>query len=138
MKPEIKKIWVDALESGEYEQGTGQLCKIDLITNKRYYCCLGVLCDLAAKEGVVGEKIQEHTGNVAFGIEEAFLPPPVIEWAGVDSSVPRVAIEELPAGASLTALNDGFDVYDPEPGVIGEKRLKLDFKQIAALIKEQL
>ena len=25
MKPEIKKLWVDALRSGEYKQGTGRL-----------------------------------------------------------------------------------------------------------------
>jgi hypothetical protein len=46
MNSEIKKAWVEALRSGEYEQGFGALN----ITGK--YCCLGVLCDLAAKRGM--------------------------------------------------------------------------------------
>ena len=39
MKPAVKKRWVKALRSGEYEQGQFSLCK----DNK--FCCLGVLLD---------------------------------------------------------------------------------------------
>lgn len=41
MTPEQKKIWVDALRSGEFEQGQHQLCCID-DDDRKYYCCLGV------------------------------------------------------------------------------------------------
>lgn len=37
----LKKKWVDALRSGKYEQGRGELRSTD-----DTYCCLGVLCDV--------------------------------------------------------------------------------------------
>ena len=39
--------WADALESGEYPQGRGQL-------NGKGYCCLGVYADLCVKRGIGG------------------------------------------------------------------------------------
>jgi hypothetical protein len=40
----LKQKWVDALRSGEYEQGRGMLrCKTD---DSDQFCCLGVLCDV--------------------------------------------------------------------------------------------
>jgi len=40
MHPEIKQMWVDALRSGDFKQGQGQLLE------NHYYCCLGVLCEI--------------------------------------------------------------------------------------------
>ena len=45
MKKEWLDKWLAALRSGEYKQGTQILKSIE---NK--FCCLGVLCDLVAKE----------------------------------------------------------------------------------------
>lgn len=53
MHPLVDK-WLNALESGEYQQGRGKLRTKD---NK--FCCLGVLCDLAVKEGILPEPILE-------------------------------------------------------------------------------
>lgn len=39
MKPEFKKVWVEALRSGEFEQGRGRLRN-----SEGGYCCLGVAC----------------------------------------------------------------------------------------------
>lgn len=51
MKPELKKLWVEALRSGEYEQTQEQLC--DSTDDGGYsYCCLGVLCEVAIKAGL--------------------------------------------------------------------------------------
>lgn len=50
----IKPKWVAALKSGEYEQGEGLLCSrspFDGVT----WCCLGVLCDILHKEGLIPE-----------------------------------------------------------------------------------
>ena len=44
MNPEVKAKWVAALRSGEYKQVEGALKK------GIGFCCLGVLCDLYAKE----------------------------------------------------------------------------------------
>lgn len=50
MKPELKKLWVEALRSGEYKQTQDQLCHKD--GNDYSYCCLGVLCEVAVKAGL--------------------------------------------------------------------------------------
>ena len=42
---EVLELWVKALESGEYKQGH------QLLNKDNEFCCLGVLCDLAAKDG---------------------------------------------------------------------------------------
>ncbi len=41
----IQTKWLEALESGKYEQGQGRLCLLDQRGNKEY-CCLGVLCEV--------------------------------------------------------------------------------------------
>jgi len=41
---DAQETWIQALESGEYNQGTGALHKQDS------FCCLGVACDLYKKE----------------------------------------------------------------------------------------
>lgn len=46
MNPEIKKKWVEALRSGEYEQTEGQLRVDDEKGKPVGYCCLGVLCEV--------------------------------------------------------------------------------------------
>lgn len=53
MDKKVKKKWVKALRSGEYEQTQGQLHKNEdnYLAPKGYldpkgFCCLGVLCDL--------------------------------------------------------------------------------------------
>lgn len=43
MDKRLKKKWVKALRSGEYEQGRGHLCR------DGKYCCLGVLCVVAGE-----------------------------------------------------------------------------------------
>ena len=48
MDPAIKKKWVAALRSGEYEQGQGYLQK------DGKFCCLGVLCHVCGAEESLG------------------------------------------------------------------------------------
>ena len=44
--------WVDALESGEYNQCQGQLCKYNPVTDEDAFCCLGVLCVVEGFEAI--------------------------------------------------------------------------------------
>ena len=77
MNKDIKKKWVDALRSGEYKQGKGQLRN-----SKGEFCCLGVLCDLAVKEGIVKELAE---CDVFYYDGDTLTPPPSVkEWAGSD------------------------------------------------------
>ena len=114
MNKVIKQKWIAALRSGEYKQGKGQLHN-----SKGEFCCLGVLCDLAVKEGVV----QKTAGDSDLHYDGATLTPPpsVQKWAGSDLSCldidTVVGIEE----EYYTELNDDGD--------------SLTFDQIADLIE---
>jgi hypothetical protein len=48
---EARELWASELESGNWKQGTGQLAReTDQGTE---YCCLGVACELAVREGII-------------------------------------------------------------------------------------
>lgn len=89
MDQKIKDRWVEALRSGEYEQGRGALKSGDR------FCCLGVLCDLFVKDGL------GTWGQDLFG-SNGYLPPVVVAWAGLRNKSP--AVDSL----TLTCLNDTF------------------------------
>lgn len=86
--------WVEALESGEYEQGGGALCRDD------EFCCLGVACDVALKNGVA-LKVDRDQSWVTFDGHPLTLPPAVQDWLGL-----RTEDGALCEGPSLTDLND--------------------------------
>lgn len=67
---ENRALLVKALRSGRYMQGMGRLKKTD-----NSYCCLGVACEVARKNGLdlkIG-KIGVSTYNYSSGNEKAYL-----------------------------------------------------------------
>lgn len=116
MNKEIKKEWLEALRSGEYKQGTDQLSNDD-----GTFCCLGVLCELAVKYGIV-EKDDGAYQNPFDHYDRQFfaLPICVRDWAELGETNPQVQthIDD----PSLAALNDSGS----------------SFAEIAAIIEEQL
>jgi hypothetical protein len=90
MNQEIKKLWIDALTSGDYQQGRLRLRTVD-----GRYCCLGVLCDLYRKETGHGEWINEATDPtfecpvpftpIILREEVVTLPLAVTLWADLPS-----------------------------------------------------
>lgn len=76
-KKEARRLWVEALRSGEYKQGTGKLeTRTDEgeLTN----CCLGVACRAAHKWGVFVDMAGERIlGNYLDS------QPSVKEWLGL-------------------------------------------------------
>lgn len=115
MDKRIKKMWVDALRSGEYEQGRGMLKRTQYEYDCGHevcrYCVLGVLCDLYEKE--TGKEV-EHNYFPTFE---------VAEWAGwVDGyRSPRVEVNGM--RESVLQLNDAHH---------------WTFEEIADLIEEQM
>ncbi len=80
MKPEIKKIWLKALRSGNYKQGYRRL------NWHRRHCCLGVLCDLYSKAAGTPwttEPLQE--AKFMHGAID-YLPEQVMNWSGMTSA----------------------------------------------------
>ena len=118
MKEDIKAKWLSALrrKNSKYKQTHAALRDLN------GYCCIGVLCDLYAKE--TGEKWKRRPDLDSFQMlnSEWIMPAEVQEWAGLIS---RAGGEVLVEGKSvaLTEVNDG---------------LKLSFLQIADIIEEQL
>ena len=78
---EVRIAWVAALRSKTYTQGKERLRIRD------EYCCLGVLCDLAVKAGVIGPPINtDHEIEVfVYGADRCTLPWQVQEWAALTS-----------------------------------------------------
>jgi len=109
MKKEIKEKWLEALRSGEYTQGGGTLRSAS-----DRFCCLGVLCDLAIKEGVgswvkdkgfSGFPYRYHNGEKI--IHTNLLPPDVQRWSGLNSSVGTLGDSASAyKNDSLAQLND--------------------------------
>lgn len=44
--PELRAAWIKALESGEFKQGKGMLCRVAEDAANRY-CCIGVLAEVS-------------------------------------------------------------------------------------------
>ena len=47
MNQEIKKLWLEALRSGDYKQARGTLRR--QYGDNPHHCCLGVLCEIVVK-----------------------------------------------------------------------------------------
>lgn len=134
MHNDIKKRWVEALRSGEYEQGEKKLR-----TDEDKFCCLGVLCDLAVKDGL-GEWLRYSpisgidSVHWYFGTSAAVLPEDVAEWAGLndraDYDDPEVEAPQL--------LHEtyGIDVERTTLATLNDNHVP--FADIAAIIEEQL
>lgn len=118
---EIGREWVAALRSGEFKQGRYALNAHD--TDGNTYCCLGVLCEIAVKHGIVS-KCYESVGFVGYGVEMDIAYPPVAvqKWAGLDDSRGG-AISYMGRLRALSHLNDV---------------LCLSFDEIATEIEKQL
>jgi hypothetical protein len=98
VNPEIKTRWVAALRSGKYPQGRGRL------KTEEGFCCLGVLCDLAAEDGIghweqKDTYFNRHYFLVTTVHENNYLPMEVATWAGLHRN-PFVG------SSILSALND--------------------------------
>lgn len=128
MNQEIKKAWTNALRSGAYRQG-----RLHLQTNEAF-CCLGVLCDLATKAGIVGretlrlgsstKKISFYNPSNSTDASDTHLPGCVAEWAEIEGRHKEedVRTPVLASGVYLVDLNDKG----------------MSFSEIAALLEEDL
>lgn len=123
MNPEVKAKWVAALRSGRYEQDTNWLHPAG-----GGYCCLGVLCEVAVKEGVIPPPTLIE-GESAWDYDEvasSYPPPRVLDWAGLTQ------ITTVDYGVT----NEGF-THTEELTVLNDDDM-LTFEQIADAIEASL
>lgn len=95
-KENIQK-WVDALRSGEYEQGVGDL------NRNGQFCCLDVACEVAIANGLNVERAVAPQGSVAYNDNRQFLPDEVVGWLGISSYNPVLDEDEM---STATYYND--------------------------------
>lgn len=106
MKPEIAKMWTDALRSGKYKQGRHSLRRYKW--GEASYCCLGVLCELYCnnvadrpsnilsdpemRRKLSDELIDSEAVWVDGDYQGVTEYPPVcvLEWAGLESFNPKI------------------------------------------------
>ena len=113
MKQEIKEKWVDALRSGEYQQGTGYL-KVIHENGDAKYCCLGVLCELALKDNLdlpITETERFWNSDlltaIAFDGEEEYPPEEIDKWTDLpDFPVLELLAEKNDKGQSFDQIAD--------------------------------
>lgn len=88
LRKEIKEKWIEALESGKYQQGVGTLCR------DGRYCCLGVLADVMGRlETRLGDRLCV-IGRGTGGINTAFLPEDFLGEVGRFDQAPLVGMND--------------------------------------------
>ena len=104
MDQEIKQQWVDTLRFGNYPQTFNRL------QDDNGYCCLGVLCELAVKAGIIPAPVyaadDDTPGTKVWHYDDDFtaaLPYRVSQWAGLDIDNP---VLDLDNGTTAIICND--------------------------------
>lgn len=107
MRATVKARWVAELRSGTRLQGIGALR-----VGPRY-CCLGVLCEIAVQDGIIGPGepmdtshscgLEYHYGDLGL---RSVLPYEVHVWAGLEAHNPVVF------GRRLSQHNDDGLTFD--------------------------
>jgi hypothetical protein len=108
------ELWVQALESGQYQQGKRALAQVEVGTSKAWYkpwtwrrtpivkyCCLGVACEVALQHGVnLRKKTRGGFGTVQYGESNMLLPHEVVDWLDCTTPNPYVAPHKLATEAN--------------------------------------
>lgn len=113
MNPVIKTKWLEALRSGEYQQG-----RVVLRTTPQpdaqhgRFCCLGVLCDLIGpNKWTMNEAHNDwtHTFDDAEIGSATTLTEKMREHVGLDSKQINELIERNDAGEPFSAIADHIE-----------------------------
>jgi hypothetical protein len=129
MNPRIKALWVNELRNGGHEQGVEALCRLKFDKANPEYCCLGILCEIAVREGVIKPAIPIYRGGsdetlFDYADEPTNLLPAVVQrWAGLSSEDPEV---------------DAGNIGRTEESLAGLNDSGASFAEIAQIIEEQL
>ena len=131
MRKEVAMKWVGFLRSGDFQQTYGRLRReepykaiLSWGDEPAGHCCMGVLCELAAAEGIIE----------GFLSSDIYLPEEVWTWAGTDGNNPVLSfpVEESPAPESvLTGLTGVLQLTE-----LNDSK-EWSFERIADLIEER-
>lgn len=82
---EHRRQWVAALRSGEFKRGKTAL-RQKAEDGEETYCCLGVACELAVRDGVIPPAQDNGTYLYRYVTSTGYLPEEVRDWLGLDST----------------------------------------------------
>lgn len=133
MKKEVADLWIAALESGEYKQTQGALQLKYEYTNSggkvrpQGHCCLGVLCEIAIKQGLsIPVDRMSHEVMVGYDGERGVLPKSVMTWAGMQSDTGDIKRHEKSEDTIiLTDQNDSGKTFKEIAQIIRDNWEKL-------------
>lgn len=117
---EARKLWADALRSGEYKQGDGLLRYES--NGQACYCCLGVACDLYQKHVAPLDVEVRDNGITLYGGHTAACPKPVAKWLNINNLGDLVT--RLGKHRCLAAMNDSGETFADIADVIDSGNLK--------------
>ena len=145
MNKDKVRAWVEALRSGEYRQGRDRLATVD--NEAVNYCCLGVACEVAIKDGLNLDRtvvdgddpdIDVSVPYVLYDTEPNVLPSAVRQWLGVKDDI-KADISDIdgpwtptdwsvidPTYRSVIKLNDGGWTFDMIAQALENTYLKED------------
>lgn len=111
---DVKMIrkWVEALESGDYNQGQGLLKQVNKHEGKVEHCCLGVLCEIAGEEWI------EQDDGVGSRPTVAYREVPVLSTSGLEHTRTEYTDAYLPYSLAERVLDRGTS--DPEVEITAE------------------
>lgn len=126
----LVKKWIKALRSGKYKQGNVYLASIDKDKEVTRYCVLGVLCDVAVKEGLLKapkrvHKLGNNEDKLFFEGYDQSLPPKLRKLVGLRTSygVYHTNMFDYLVGhsESLTGMNDSGKKFTTLAKIIESK-----------------
>ena len=110
MNKERVLLWIESLESEEYEQGTGRL-----VSKDDRFCCLGVACNVAIENGCDCIWVGDDSDNWEIEVSEskpyphsscgAEMPYKILDWYGITETITQ---------RELWKWNDTEKLFFPE------------------------
>lgn len=106
-------LGIQALESGEFRQGRGSLGRPSEDGDR--YCCLGVLTEVAMRNGCpVTKDFEPYSHVFRYDGNTALLPPLVADWYGFAHNNPCLTGTEEDLTQEWAAANWNDSVFDPK------------------------
>lgn len=97
MRPEIRDLWADALDSRRYYQSAGRL------RDDGGFCLLGVLCDVHSQYTGVKWRYDRFRGHIYMGAV-SYPPPTVLDFSQISRRTCKILADQSDAGASFRQM----------------------------------